>query len=256
MARTNKAGTGGQLPRKDNDIETVEGIAHDHDGRRDLHRRGDQDHEHGEDGRPIFAGATDQFPAVEPPPAEGFGEDQFGTDPDTGAYHEVPQPAGSEWDADAEAPRGGYFNGDHNPDRDAQLAELQAESSRLSSELAHRGMVTNGAAQNGPPGHSIGDVLANDAIDTALTHDDREPLLKQEMIYTRLAANTLLRMTAEFHRYNKVADAELLMALRDQVEQLVVRRGSATTAMSVVSRPRPAQSWATSSLGRSAARAT
>jgi hypothetical protein len=74
------------------------------------------------------------------------------------------------------------------------------------------------------PGHSIGDITADDAMDSVL-FDDTEAQLKLERIWLRTAARTILRVGAERHRYGKLADAEQLMALRDQVEHLLTNRG-------------------------------
>jgi hypothetical protein len=74
------------------------------------------------------------------------------------------------------------------------------------------------------PGHSIGDITADDAMDSVL-FDDTEAQLKLERIWLRTAARTILRIGAERHRYGKLADAEQLMALRVQVEHLLTIRG-------------------------------
>jgi hypothetical protein len=74
------------------------------------------------------------------------------------------------------------------------------------------------------PGHSIGDITADGAMD-AVTLDDTDADLQFERVWLRTAARTILRIGAERHRYGKLADAEQLMALRDQVEHLLTNRG-------------------------------
>jgi hypothetical protein len=156
------------------------------------------------------------------------------------------------------APVGGYFNGDNAPDlvmeRDLQDMEAAREEQRADvadqrraaiaaavTDTDRKDMERIGASHPDVvrptparqsaadlPGHSIGDITADNAMDSVL-FDDTEAQLKLERIWLRTAARTILRIGAERHRYGKLADAEQLMALRDQVTQLVTNRGLGRT---------------------------
>jgi hypothetical protein len=140
---------------------------------------------------------------------------------------------------------GGYFNGDNvgsdeaareeqradvADQRRAAIAAAVTDDDRKDMErigASHPDVVRPAPVRQSAadlPGHSIGDITADDAMDSVL-FDDTESQLKLERIWLRTAARTILRIGAERHRYGKLADAEQLMALRDQVEHLLTNRG-------------------------------
>jgi hypothetical protein len=143
------------------------------------------------------------------------------------------------------APVGGYFNGDNvDPDeaaREEQRADVadqrRAAIAAAVTDQDRKDMERIGASHPDVvrptpvrqtaadlPGHSIGDITADGAMD-AVTFDDADAQLQFERVWLRTAARTILRIGAERHRYGKLADAEQLMALRDQVEHLLTNRG-------------------------------
>jgi hypothetical protein len=254
MARAPKASG---LPRKQptDDTPTIEGVQHQHhddDGNvaeDHLHRLGNLRHIHLENGRVEFA---DGRPAeVIPSVPEGGFVDVPESPMDAAAMQTpaTPDPPrdpatasedGAEWpDPDVvQAQREQYIDeaareeqrADVADQRRAAIAAAVTDDDRKDMErigASHPDVVRPAPARQSAadlPGHSIGDITADDAMDSVL-FDDTESQLKLERIWLRTAARTILRIGAERHRYGKLADAEQLMALRDQVEHLLTNRG-------------------------------
>jgi hypothetical protein len=196
---------------------------------------------------PDPAGPTVAYarPNLGHPDPEGFLEDHQADPPRTVTSEQAREQLRAEG-VDPEEAAGEWFDGEAT----ASAAREQARIERNRAEARASGEIKSATvddddrrdlerlrshpdvAQSAPvrrtaadlPGHSIGDITADDAMDSVL-FDDTESQLKLERIWLRTAARTILRIGAERHRYGKLADAEQLMALRDQVEHLLTNRG-------------------------------
>jgi hypothetical protein len=216
----------GQLPRKQADAATIEGIEHDHDGQRDLHRFGDLEHHHDEDGRPVFIGRDGQ------PVGDGA---SYGTVPGIGY---VPSP---------DAPVGGYFNGDNVPEQDAATVNvgeqllgpgairtpstrerLAAEASEIARRRPDAILTDNSHPEQRPmPGGSIGHIAAGTALEAMYgTPED----VADEKTHGHLAAQLLFEVAEQDWAHNRVGDAAKLVQVHALFHHMLGARGLLPTA--------------------------
>jgi hypothetical protein len=236
MARTTKVGTGAQPPRKPDDTPTVEGVQHVHfddDGNPaedHLHRGGDRRHVHLADGKVEFAdGHTDQLPrASDPPLPEGFGSDQFGTDPATGTYHAPPDPAPGSHHADmlngeAEAKAAAHRAKIAGAVTPAEVKEMEAIRDRH-PDILPEGYQPRPNVLAGPPGSRLADVSS---FSSTLTLFGVPVELQDELTWAQIAKHALDSMIEEVLRTRQPSDPALVAAAFDAILHVAKSRGVA-----------------------------